>query len=386
VYLFETGPFQRVPGFDEGFSFALLPFWGDFCLVDFMLANFSATDGVEITIVLDERSRSTSLGLGSRWKKAPARLVELDGSITELARLLSASSADHAVFAALSSIAVLDGAALRALISAAGDQLVKLSVGRTPVEIYCARREHLLKLVTASLARATSLPRFRDLLFSAILHPAMDLIEDVPGELFFQNSLMELYESNLWAVSNCESRHYHDILTGLPVTADRGGESHVTEKATIRDSLIASGVEVQGVVEDSIVFPNVVIGRNARVARSVVMSGNRIGAGSEVFNALLLPFTAEVPRTAPNIGERCIIGAQKSTAKNVDFPDQIRDGLTVVGSNADIPNGFHMEPGSFVAPGVAPWALRKMKHLRRGTSVLGGVPEPAAVGAPEEER
>jgi hypothetical protein len=386
VYLFETGPFQRIPGFDEGFSFALLPFWGDFCLVDFMLANFSAADGVEISIVLDERSRSASLSMGSRWKKAPARLVELGGSVPELARLLSASSAEHAVLAALSSIAVLDRAALRALISAAGDQLVKLSVGRTPVEIYCARREHLLKLVTASLARATSLPRFRDQLFSGILHPAMDLIEDVPGELLFQNSLMELYQSNLWAVSNCESGRYHGILAGLPAIADRGGESHVAEKATIRNSLIASGVEVQGIVEDSIVFPNVVIGRNAHVARSVVLSGNRIGASSEICNALLLPFTAEVPRSSPNIGERCVIGALRSTAKNVDFPDQIRDGLTVIGTNADIPNGFHMEAGSFVAPGVALGALRKMKHLRRGTSVLGGVPESASDGSPEEER
>jgi hypothetical protein len=336
-----------------------------------MLANFPAADGTEVSILLDERSRNAALGLGSRWKKAPARLIELDGSLAELSRLLSASTAEHVVFAALSSISVLDHAVLKRLLAATGDQLVKLSVGRTPIEIYCARREHLAALIAASLARASASTRFRDRLFSGILHPAIDLLEDVPGELLFQNTLIELYECNLWAAANSESSRFHGIIGSLPATADRGRESHIAEKATIKDSMIASGVEIEGTVEDSIIFPNVAIGRNAHVSRSVVLSGNRIGAGSEISNALLLPFTAEMPRTSANIGERCFIGASKSSAKNADFPDQIHDGLTVIGTNADIPSGFRMEPGSFVGPGVSSGALRKMKLLRRGASVLG---------------
>ena len=61
-----------------------------------------------------------------------------------------------------------------------------------------------------------------------------------------------------------------------------------------------------------------------------------------------------------------------STMKNADFPAQIRDGLAVIGVNADIPNGFRAEAGSYVAPGVPSSLLRKLKVLRRGASVLDG--------------
>ena len=48
--------------------------------------------------------------------------------------------------------------------------------------------------------------------------------------------------------------------------------------------------------------------------------GNRIGAGTEIRGALILPYTADVPRTSPNIGDNCSIGAKNSTMTNADFP------------------------------------------------------------------
>ena len=69
------------------------------------------------------------------------------------------------------------------------------------------------------------------------------------------------------------------------------------------------------------------------------MNGNRIGAGGDIQNSLLLPVSAELSRSAVNVGDNCSIGSRSSTAKNADFPGQIRDGLTVVGMNAEIPQG-----------------------------------------------
>jgi glucose-1-phosphate adenylyltransferase len=147
-------------------------------------------------------------------------------------------------------------------------------------------------------------------------------------------------------------------------------ESHVAERGLIRNSWLASGVEVEGTVEDSIIFPNVVIRRNAVVSHSVVSNGNRIGAGTEIHNALVLPFVSDAPRNSPNIGDNCSIGAKSSVMKNTDFPTHIRDGLTVLGLNADIPNGFRAEAGSFIAAGVQAATLRRLKVLKKGSSVL----------------
>ena len=62
---------------------------------------------------------------------------------------------------------------------------------------------------------------------------------------------------------------------------------------------------------------------------------------------------------------------------NVDFPSQIRNGISVIGTNVDIPNGFRAEAATYVAPGVPSAILRKLKVLRRGTSALRDRPTPA---------
>ncbi|MGA2480410.1 MAG: hypothetical protein ABSG63_16795 [Spirochaetia bacterium] len=387
VFLFDVGLFQKLPGFEEDFHFSLLPFWGNFCLADFMLANVRGNDDTEVTIVLDESSRAASLALSARWKKPVARVHFLEGGLEELARLISASPSENLVLASLSSVFVIEPAQLVALASGAGHQVVKISVARTPLDMYCTQKDHAVRLLQSAAERGQGKKRLRESLFEGTLHSAIDLIEDLPGEILFQNDLMQYYASNMWVIENCQSERYHRIIGRLPELADRGAESHIAEKGVIKDSWIASGVEVEGTVEDSIIFPNVLIRRNAVVSRSVVMNGNRIGAGTEVRSALILPFTAEVPRTSPNIGDNCAIGAKTSTMKNIDYPAQIRDGMTLVGTNADIPNGFHAEAASYIAGGVPAAALRRMKVLRRGTSVLDGhAAEAAGKSAPTGAR
>jgi carbonic anhydrase/acetyltransferase-like protein (isoleucine patch superfamily) len=335
-----------------------------------MIANLGLTREVEVTIVLDESSRSTSLALATRWKKQTAKVHLLERGLGELARLLAASEAETVLFASLSSICVLEPGSLRAMAADAGDQLVKISVARTPIEMYCARKKHIERLLGAAAARTEGKIRLRESLFDGALHSGIDLIEDVPGELLFQNDLMEFYANNIWVLANCGSERYHRILSRLPELSDKGAESHVAEKGSITNSWLASSVEVEGAVENSIIFPNVVVKRNSLVSRSVVLNGNRIGANTEIHNALILPFAAEAARTTPNIGDNCAIGAKSSSMNNIDFPAQIRDGVTVIGTNAEIPNGFRAEAASYVAPGVPVSTLRRLKLLRRGTSAL----------------
>ena len=341
-----------------------------------MISNFGIFRGVEITIVLDESARATSLALATRWKKPFAKVHVLEGGLEELVRLVDASGADNIVLASLSSVCILEPAALLATAAGAGAQLIKISVTRTPIEMYCGGRDHLCKLLRTSAARAAGKKRLRECLFEESLHSAIDLIEDLSGELLFQNDLMEYYANNLWVAGHGGEERFQRILSRLPALAEKGAESHVAEKGSIKNSWLASGVEVEGAVEDSFIFPNVVIRRNTVVSRSVVLNGNRIGSGAEIHNALILPFTAEVPRSAPNIGDNCAIGARSSSMKNSDYPGQIRDGITVIGTNAELPNGFRAEAATYVAPGVASSALRRLKLLRKGCSALADTPGP----------
>jgi hypothetical protein len=325
---------------------------------------------VQIFLIVEERSRGASgLSLSTRWKTPLARVHVLEGGFRGLAHLVESSGADHVVLAALSSIALHDPDALMALIEGVGDRLVKISVARTPVDMYCGPRSRVTRLLGSAADRDAGRVNLRAALFEGALHSGIDVIEDLPGDILFSHDLMDYYTNNIWVVSHGEDPRFRSTIARLPELADKGGESHVGERGDIRNSWLGAGVEVEGRVEDSIIFPNVTIRRNALVSRAVVLNGNRIGSGTEIHNALILPYASDLPRQSPNIGDNCAIGARSSSMKNADYPRHIRDGLAVIGSNADIPNGFHAEAASYVGPGVAASTLRRLKVLHRGTSI-----------------
>ena len=342
-----------------------------------MLAAFSPSDDMQITVVLGESSRGLALTLGSRWKKPVARVQTLEESQGALSRLLSGPESDVVVLASLSAVCLIDAQAFQRVLEGCTEELQKISVSRTPIEMYCARRSRVTALLGESSARGTKGGSTRDRLFGEILHPAIDLIADVPGELLFHNNLMDYYERNIWVVANFAKPSFNAAISRLPELADDGGESHVSEKGLIRDSFLSSGVEVEGTVDGSIIFPHVSIRKNSLVSRSVVLSGNRIGTGTEVHRSLILPYSSEAPRTGPNIGDNCVIGAKSSTARNADYPDHLHDGITLVGMDAEIPNGFRAEAASLIGPGVPASALRKLKVLRKGTCALARHAGPA---------
>ncbi len=365
--------------------------------MDFAVANFrprverradpgNGRDGsgvpwndAEVTIVLEESPRAVPLALSARWKRPIAKVQAFEDPLAELVPLLAASRARSVVLASLSSISVLNPAALYSLAAGAEGKVVKLSVGRTPIEMYVAGRQTIVGLLQACLDRRTERRPLRDSLFTDAILPAIDVLEEIPGEILFQNDLMELYRRNLWVAGNGSSESFLRIVSRLPELSEKAAESHIAEKGSARNSWLGSGVEVEGEVEDSILFPNVHVRKDAFVSRSIIMNGNRIGSGSAVTAALVFPFSAELPRAVANIGDNCSIGSRTSTVKNADFPDQIRDGLTVVGVDAEIPAGLRVEAGACIGPGVTASQLRRVKVVRRGTTVLRPVnTEPGA--------
>jgi len=306
--------------------------------------------------------------------------------MTELSRLVSSSDAEFVILAALSSVTVVDAEDLLSRTAAAADGVVKFSVQKTPIEMFAARRETAVRLIEASSGRSLAGGSLREELFEGALDPAIDVLEDLPGEFLFQSDLMEYYENNMWLVSHADSTRYHATVARLPALNDRGAESRIGEKGSVGRSWIASGVAVEGAVEESVIFPNVVIGRNARVSRSVILNGNRIGAGAEVQAAIVLPSAMDAQRPALSIGENCSIGNRGSVMKNADYPDQIRGGIAVIGANAEIPSGFRAEGASYVPPGTPAAVLKKLKVLRRGASVRSEASVPSGQSVRDTSR
>jgi hypothetical protein len=364
-----------VPGISDACVFATFPLLANWVIADFALASLKDSCS-RVRFVVDHDAKALAITLSGRWKNRPVEVHVLEGGLPGLLRLLASDEVEQVLVGSLSAAWTLDPGAPSALMAAAGTSVAKASLRRTPVELYGCRRDRLIALLEAAAPRLAKARRSRELLFDGTLTTALEAIEDIPGELLFLNDPTDLHRRTLALTS-----HDPEVLrplTRMPEPVEPPLEARIGERARVVSSWIAPGADVEGTVEGSVVFPGASVRRGAQVVNSVLMNGVIVGAGATVLNTLVLPHGAvdlvarPAGRAAPTIGDRCSVGSRSSTAVNADYPDQIRDGLTVIGMGVDLPSGFRVEAGCLVGPGTSPADLRRRKVLRRGQSVPGG--------------
>jgi len=361
-----------VPGFSDACVLATFPLLANWVIADFALASLR-TSCPRVRFVVDHDAKALALALSGRWKNRPVQVHVLDAGIAGLLRLIASDEAELVLVGSLSAAWLLDPAAPAVLAAAAGTSVAKASLQRTPVELYGCRRDRLIAILEAAAPRLAKARRCRELLFEGTLTGAIDLIEEVPGDLLFLNDPTDLHRRTL-ALAGHDTAALRAVAR-MPVTADPPLEARIAERARVVSSWIAPGASVEGTVEGSVIFPGASVRRGAHVANSVLMNGAVVGSGASVQNALVLPHGPSEAaarsggRTSPTIGDRCTVGSRSSTAVNTAHPEQIRDGLTVIGMGVDLPGGFKVEAGCLVGPGAALADLRRRKVLRRGQSV-----------------
>jgi glucose-1-phosphate adenylyltransferase len=87
-------------------------------------------------------------------------------------------------------------------------------------------------------------------------------------------------------------------------------------------------------VERSVLFPGVFVGPGAVVSGSIVMNDTRIEAGARVDRTIL--------DKGIRVGDGAVIGTGEATIPNRTIPQLLHSGLTVVGKGARIPAGIRV--------------------------------------------
>ena len=174
-------------------------------------------------------------------------------------------------------------------------------------------------------------------------------------------------------------RAHFDVLRKTPVewhapfTSGEGGEeavSRIAPEGYVKSSLIGHSCSVNGVVDNSIIFSNVRVGRGARVTNSIVMSHNYIGDDAVIQNAIVCDSAELFNRVSPNIGEGSRIGEDDRSGANVRWPDWLHDGITLIGRNVDIPKGFRVHRNCYIQSGTDRAALREKGDMPAGDSAF----------------
>ena len=371
VYLLEAGCPAEPPVFPKGLPSSQFPFWGHYCFYDFAAANLDGALEGSVHVFGDSRFRGMQELVSSR--SLPAELRQFEDGQSGLPDLLASDPAEKVLLYPLSQVFLAEPRALLQRLERPVAEVIRLSVDHTATDLYLVRRKTLQRLLKEVPPGGPALGEP----LNRLLAGRFELMEDLPGTALFQNNLMQMYGGNLRLCAEQGSRELESRFAHLNRGHVPGGEIRIERGGTVRSSFLAAGTVVEGYVEDSVLFPGVTVRRGAVVYQSIVMSGNCIGAKAQVSRALILPHFGENGGGSPrsrqgvaNIGEDSQVGLRNSTAANLKYPAQLRDGLTVLGAGVSLPRGFVIGPACLVGAEVGAQQLRGLKELRKGATVL----------------
>ena len=104
----------------------------------------------------------------------------------------------------------------------------------------------------------------------------------------------------------------------------------ISETASVENSMVAEGCEIEGTVDFSVLFANVTVEEGATVKDSIIMPGATIKCGANVQYAIIAENAI--------IDENAVVGARPEDTKTEDW------GITVIGA------GVHIEKNRIIKP------------------------------------
>lgn len=105
-------------------------------------------------------------------------------------------------------------------------------------------------------------------------------------------------------------------------------------QSKVLSSLISNGCMIRGTVSNSVLSPGVYVSPGAVVKDSVVMNDTWIGPGARLEKVVI---DKEVM-----IGPGSVVGTGDESVANLELPDRLNSGITVIGKGAFVPKGAHI--------------------------------------------
>lgn len=169
-----------------------------------------------------------------------------------------------------------------------------------------------------------------------------------------------------------EIEMFSSVLSSIPsVDIEKENLAQVEGTGFVKDSYISSSCLVEGYVENSVLFPHVRVSRNARVVSSVVMNNNYIGEGAVVQSTILCT-GGQLGKVTPNVGAKARIGEDDSSGANYIHPKYIFNGITLIGENVEIPQGFRVARNCYIPTGTDRALFRGKDRIKAGDSMTDG--------------
>lgn len=148
-------------------------------------------------------------------------------------------------------------------------------------------------------------------------------------------TISSLWEANMDLLGNKPAFDVSDPAWKIHSRNPLAPPEYLGENAVIKNSMVALGCEVCGIIENSVLSSNVVIEDGAVVKDSVIMSGTTVRKGA-VVNYSIIDEDVDV-------GENAIVGEPKEEAK----------GIAVLGRTVTVGKGAKISSGAMIDKNIS---------------------------------
>ncbi len=137
-----------------------------------------------------------------------------------------------------------------------------------------------------------------------------------------------LYEANMDLLGDDPKFHVADSNWKIQSRSPLAPPHYVGNDARIGNSIIMSGCEIYGTVENSVLASDVVVEKGATVKNSIIMAETQIKSGASVMYSIVDEKTV--------VGENAVVGSESTGGKNK---------ITVLGRNITVSAGANVPAG-----------------------------------------
>jgi hypothetical protein len=370
LLLCEIGLPKNIPGFSPKYPASSAPFWGNYYFIDFMYADFAEVEDLLKILIAPEDQYETVDYLRKRWGSTDMLLIPSEDELDFFILRLKELPHELLIFSATSFVSLFKGEDLISLIDTIPYDIVKVSIDHIPVDMFLASKKKIISLLEKYRSKLARPGDFLSDFFKHILYTSFESIEDISGKVLFHYNLMQYFKENLKYIDYSCTKGFLKRMHRFKGIEEPLKEAYVGTGGVVKNSFISHGVEVYGYVENSILFPNVSVMKDARILNSVILSNNKIGHKATIKNALILPFIKSDSSLKYNIEGGCHIGDISSSIKNSKYPEHINNGITTLGMNTRIPKGYTIEPGCFIDADVPLTKVKQYTKLSKGESIV----------------
>lgn len=209
--------------------------------------------------------------------------------------------------------------------------------------IYLFNKDVLIDRLQADAAHTTSHDFGRDILpqmigeYRVFGYPLSGYWRDV-------GTVEAYWQANMDLLIDLPELNLYDPNTIVRTREPRYPPAKIGPRAHVGRSLLNAGDIINGHVEHSIISPGVYIESGAVVRDSIISDGCVIARGAVIERAVL---DKEV-----YVGEGAVVGPSGDFTPNMERPELLNSGISIVGKRARLPAGLQVGRNCVIGPGV----------------------------------